>query len=570
MQKQLEQTIATVLRERYQLEILPRLEWCDEEFGDYSTNIALQVASKVAKKPQEVAEELAEQLRTVLHDTVREVAVVAPGFINFRLNDRALWDTARAPIDETLSNQIVVVEYSDPNPFKVLHAGHLYTSVVGDAIANLFAIAGAVVHRVNFGGDVGLHVARTLWAILYLGTASDLPQFDRANSEIKERAYDSLEDRSAWLAQCYQLGTTAYEEDLNNTKQKIAELNKQIYQLHADDDHESALARIYWTCRQWSYDYFEMFYDRIGCHFEKYYPESATLELGVKTVKAHLGSVFAESEGAIVFHGEKYGLHTRVFITQQGLPTYETKDVGLTMLKWNDYHFNRSVIITGSEQQQYMAVVLKAIEQFEPEIAKLAANTTHLTHGVVKLQGGVKMSSRKGKVILATDVLDTTVSANKAISGNDNEKIMLGAVKYSFLKQRLGGDIIYDPVESVSLKGNSGPYLQYAYVRAMSILSKAPSEAQPETIQELEADERTLLRKLSQYPAIVDQATRELLPHHICTYLYELAQTFNYFYEHNRVLNHERQTIRLALATQYAQVLQAGLILLGIPIVDKM
>jgi arginyl-tRNA synthetase len=275
--------------------------------------------------------------------------------------------------------------------------------------------------------------------------------------------------------------------------------------------------------------------------------------------------VYEESDGAIVFNGEKYGLHTRVFINSHGLPTYEAKDVGLIMQKWQDYHFDQSLVITGNDIVEYMKVVLKSIEQFEPELAK---RSRHLPHGNVKLAGGVKMSSRKGNVLLALDVLEAARAANRELIGQDNEQTVLGAVKYAFLKQRIGGDIVYDPKESVSLEGNSGPYLQYAHARARSILKKSDAEhAVPEN---LEPGERSLVRKISEYAEVVDAAVSELMPHHICTYLYELAQVFNRFYEHNRVIGSEREPARLRLVKQYADTLQHGLELLGIQAPERM
>ena len=275
--------------------------------------------------------------------------------------------------------------------------------------------------------------------------------------------------------------------------------------------------------------------------------------------------VYEDSDGAVVFSGEKYGLHTRVFINSHGLPTYEAKDVGLIMAKWRDYHFDTSIIVTGNDITEYMKVVLKSIEQFAPELAE---RTKHITHGNVKLAGGVKMSSRKGNFLRAIDVLDIAHKANKQATGRDDERAVLGAIKYSFLKQRIGADIIYVPEESVSLEGNSGPYLQYAHARARSILAKADQKLA--AITGLEAGERSLARKVSEYPEIVEKAVTELMPHHICTYLYELAQTFNRFYEHNRVIGDERQDIRLQLVTLYADVLYDGLNLLGIEAPDQM
>jgi arginyl-tRNA synthetase len=344
------------------------------------------------------------------------------------------------------------------------------------------------------------------------------------------------------MARCYVAGTNAYEDD-ETARGEIIAYNKRVYQLHNEGDHDSPFAQIYWTCRQWSYDYFDAFYARIGSGFERYYPESQTAGIGLAVVKEQQAKgVFKESDGAVVFDGEAYGLHTRVFINSEGLPTYEAKDVGLSMKKWDDYHFDSSVIITGNDIIEYMKVVLKAIEQFEPNLVQ---RTRHITHGNVKLTGGVKMSSRKGNFLRAVDVLDAAAEANQEATGKESESTVLAAIKYSFLRNRMGGDIIFDPKESVALEGNSGPYLQYAHARARSILAKsqAPSTNSRETT-EMQPDERMLVRKLGEYAEVIEKATTELMPHHVCTYLYELAQEFNRFYEKNRVLGDEREAFR--------------------------
>jgi len=552
------QDIASVLKsackDLFNVDVEPELTRPDEQFGDYSTNLALQLASKLKKNPREIAIALASKLHG--QDGISEVNIAGPGFINLKLSDQALFDLTQQRPAQNYSGKTVVAEYSDPNPFKVLHAGHLYTSVVGDAVANLLESAGAKVHRVNFGGDVGLHVGKTMWAILR-----------RLGGENPEKLNEVAEDeRSEWMAEAYVEGTNAFEDD-DAAKTEILELNKRVYKLHEQNDHDSPFAQIYWSCRQWSYDYFNKFYERIGSSFEKFYPESETAEIGIKTVKEHVGGVFKESQDAIVFEGEEYGLHTRVFINSEGLPTYETKDVGLIMKKWEDYHFDKSVVITGNEQEQYMRVVLKAIEQFEP---KLAQSTVHITHGLVKLEGNVKMSSRKGNILRAVDVLDIAADANRKASGKEDEIVVLGAVKYSFLKHRTGGDIIYNPDESVSLEGNSGPYLQYAHARARNILAKAGGEIKEAEDVNFDENERSLARKIGEYAETIEKATDELMPHHIATYLYELAQTFNRFYEKSRVIGDEREAIRLKLVNLYADILKSGLGLLGITAPEKM
>lgn len=546
--------LTNVIQNAFDVDMPVELTRPDEQFGDFATNVALHLAAKMHRNtPRLFAEELAVKLREALGDRVESVLVAGPGFINFTLSDKALAGlAARAPFTkpDTYKGQVVVAEYSDPNPFKVLHAGHLYTSVVGYAIGSLLEAAGGDVHRVNFGGDVGLHVGKTMWAML-----------EELGGEYPEKLKDVPEDkRAAWLAGFYVTGTNAYEEN-EAAKAKIVALNKRVYQLHETSDHESPFAQLYWTCRQWSYDAFNSFYDRIGTPFEKYYPESQTAPIGLRTVREHLAKgTYEESDGAVVFKGEPYGLHTRVFINSQGMPTYEAKDVGLIMLKKQDYNFDRSVVITDNGQEQYMAVVLKSIEQFAPELTRA---TTHLTHGVLKMKGGVKMSSRKGNILRATDVLDAATEANQKANGRDDQQAVLGAIKYAFLKQRIGPDIIYDPEESVSLEGNSGPYLQYAHARACSILAKTNNQP-TESITELQAGERSLARKISEYPEVIQKAVNELMPHYVSTYLYELAQSFNRFYEHNRVVGDEREAVRLKLVALYAAVLKDGLTLLGI------
>lgn len=529
----------------------------EEQFGDFATNVALQLSKSVGKNPREIAETLAERLKTDLADVINEVTVAGPGFINLTLSDKALVELANAKPTQALAGKTVVAEYSDPNPFKELHAGHLYTTLVGDAIANLLEHAGGEVHRVNFGGDVGLHVGRCMWGIIRT-LGGELPD---GLTEVPETG------RLGWLSQCYVQGNEAYASD-EQAKAEIIALNKRVYQLHTDNDHESPFAQIYWTCRQWSYDGFDNLYQQLRVHpFEKYYPESVTTPKGIEMVNEGLAKqVFTKSDGAVVFRGEDVGLHTRVFLNSEGLPTYEAKDLGLAASKWADYQFDMNVIITGNDIVEYMKVVLAALSSLQPEASE---RTTHLTHGMIKLAGGIKMSSRLGNTLKAADVLDAAREANRAATSADNEDTVLAAVKYAFLKQRIGGDIIYDPAESVALEGNSGPYLQYAHARACSILAKVSGFTSGDLVN-LETDERSLLRKISEYTEVVNLAVTELMPHHICTYLYELAQVFNRFYEHNRVIEHEREAIRLELVRRYAETLNNGLQLLNIPAPERL
>jgi len=582
MRKKIIDAVQSACKELYELDVVVELERPDERFGDYSCNVAMKLAKLLNKNPRDVAQEITEKLSG--NEIFDSVGVAGAGFINFILNDKSLITMINYRQETYLSGLKILVEYSDPNPFKPLHAGHLYTTLVGDVIARLVEHSGAEVVRLNYGGDVGLHVAISMWAIV-ANLGGDFP----------EKLRDIAEDnRSSWMGERYVEGNNAYEKSGSGeidiqTKLDIQLLNTVIYDFWKGsnafglspvlktivDGEETALdfsklKEIYKICREWSYEYFEQLYTQLQVHsFDRFIPESEVTDLGLKIVEQELGKgVFEQSDGAIIFDGEKYGLHKRVFINSEGLPTYETKDVGLSLTKWKDYHFDESIIITANEQAQYMQVVIKAIEQFEPEVA---SKTRHITHGIVKLQGGVKMSSRSGNIVTAIDILDSARQAGQDSGNAHSETIILAAVKYALLKNKIGSDIVYNPEESIALEGNSGPYLQYAHARAMSILAKVDTKTSDiDEVVSLDENERSLVRKLGEFQEIVDLSVRDLAPHHICNYLYELAQNFNRFYEKSKVIGSDRESLRVGLVSKYAKTLKSGLGLLGISAPDKM
>lgn len=412
----------------------------DPQFGDYSSNVAMQLAPQISKSPKEIAQTITDYLDLQNHEWLASSSVAGPGFINLFLTDTALAGNWSLMVPQLYANKVVIAEYSDPNPFKALHAGHLYTTLVGNAVANLLQQAGGTTYRLNYGGDVGLHVARAMYGII-VALGGEYPA--QLESIIPS-------DRAFWISQQYVVGNQAYESS-EEVKQKIIDINKRIYQIHSADDTESDFAQIYWTCRKWSYDGFDVMYQNLMVTpFDEYIPESKVTSLGLEMVNKGLATnVFKLSDGAVVYDGEAHGLHTRVFINSNGLPTYEAKELGLACYKWQKYQFDTSIVITGNDIVEYMKVMLKAIANFYPEVSE---RTKHLTHGMIKLVGGQKMSSRQGNVLMADDIISSAKQANKELSGKDDDKVAIGAIKYAFLKQRMGGDIIYDPQESISLQ----------------------------------------------------------------------------------------------------------------------
>ena len=534
------------IKDVYDLDFDPEFSPAPENVdADYSSNVALKLAKIVHKAPMDIAGELCSQLG--------DASATKPGFINFSLRDEYLYQQIgelSSDFDKNISSdeyrdQTIVCEFSDPNPFKVLHVGHLYTSIVGDSISRLFEYAGAKVIRANFGGDVGLHVAKTL----YILEQKSLKDFD-------------IED----IAKCYVEGTAAHEDD-EKAHDKITEINKEIYRINQENDHTTELAKLYWRGRELSYDYFKDFYAEIGVKFDKFYPESTVTEMGVQMVREELEKgVYEISQGAVIFDGDKYGLHTRVFINKEGIPTYETKDVGLIFTKWQDYHFDKSVVITGNEQLDYMKVVLKSVEQYAPELVE---KTSHLTHGLVKLPGNVKMSSRKGNFLKAVDVLNMIKDELKEAYESSDNVVALAATKYAFLKYKMGGNIVFDPHESVKMTGNSGPYLLYSAVRAKKILQKSNGDSgQNDAVYD--SNERKLAKKILEYKDVLKEAVAEMAPHKVANYLYELAQEFSRFYEQCTVAGSDREAVRMQIVEVYLKTMTHGLGILGISVPAEM
>ena len=552
------QKIKDTIKRLYDQEVDVRLTRPDAQFGDFATNVALQLARPLAKSPRQIAEEIAAELDG--DADVAKIEIAGPGFINIKLSSKALIDQIYRPVKQPYDAKNLVFEYSCPNAFKELHTGHLYQTIFGDIASNLMALGGASLNRTSFGGDVGLHVAKCLWGMVDMLGGQNPDKL----SEIDDNAFE----RARWISQCYVRGAQIYEAD-SEIKQEIDQLNVTIYGFHKDNDHDSPLARIYWTTRQWSFDYFGAFYDMIDVQNQHYYLESQTAPIGMSVVdeQVKLGNL-KESDGAIVFEGdEEKHLHTRVFVTSKGLPTYETKDIGVIWLEMQDYDFEHRYLLTGNDQKEYMRVVFAAAETFRPE---LKDKMTHLTNGTVKFSDGQKMSSRLGNVSRAADVI-TAVRERVAKLVDDESlrnQVALGAIKYAFAKYKLGGDINFDFDETVSLQGNSGPYIQYAHARARSILSK--SSMTPASLSSVEDEDYMLVRKLGEFSDVLDVAVAQLEPHHICNYLFELAQEFNRYYEKNRVIGSENEAHRIGLVDVYANTLKSGLDLLGIVAPDNL
>ncbi|HUO55936.1 MAG TPA: arginine--tRNA ligase [Candidatus Paceibacterota bacterium] len=521
-------------------------------YGDYATGVALKYAKIAKKSPRDLAQEIVSKLGTI--DGVAKIEIAGPGFINFTLALSTIaqtLDSARGSQwgrGETLFGTTIMVEYTDPNPFKEFHIGHLMSNAIGESIARLLESSGAKVIRANYQGDVGPHVAKALYVLLE-----------------REITKATIADISA----AYVEGSKRYEEN-PEAKAAIDALNKKIY-----GRSDEQVNQLYEKGRQTSLDHFEELYKLLGTRFDFYFFESETAPKGEAIVRAHIDDgIFEESDGAIVFKGEKYGLHTRVFITSQGLPTYETKEIGLAQMKSEAISFDRSLTITASEQTDYFRVVTKAIELTLPE---LAGKIEHRAHGMMRFAEG-KMSSRKGNVVTGESLIeDLTEEAKKRAAesrADDHEKLAqeigVAAIKYQILKQASGKDIIFDRERALSLDGDSGPYLQYAYARTLSLIGKA-KDAGVETKADANAESPDVPRLIVRFPEVVAYAASEMEPHLLTNYLLALAAAFNSWYGRAQILDgSSAQSHHMAIVEAVSQTLQKGLTLLAIPTPEKM
>jgi len=524
------------------------------EHGDYSTNAALINARNENTSPREYAEKLVSQLNdhNSLMQHIDKIEVAGPGFINFWINQKGIMYQLNTSEKNIEIPQTIMLEFAHPNTHKAFHIGHLLNIITGQALSNLWEEVGHTVHRVNYQGDVGMHIAKALYGLMHMDYTD--PKESNARAELLAKAYVS--------------GNKAFEEDAE-AKNEIIQINKSIYK---KDNPE--IIDLYTTTRGWSLEYFDTVYARVGTIFDRLYFESEVFELGIEKVEEALQKgILEKSDGAIVYKGEKDGLHTRVFLTNEGNPTYEGKELGLAEFQLNEYHPDKIVHLVGKEQKGYFEVAFKVIEQLYPE---LVGKEFHQVYGWVSLKGG-KMSSRKGNVVLGMWLLDEVKqrihNEYSDLSEEQAELITQAAVKYAFLKTSLTQDVAFDIDESISLNGNSGPYLQYTVVRAVSVLQKVGGEVDTGVLEQnpkLSEKDIRLMRLLSRFNEIIIDAAKTYSPSTLATYLYDLASEFNGLYNSEKIIGDENQEVRLAITKICSERLEKGLKLLGIQVPDKM
>lgn len=525
--------------------------------ADVFSNVALVLSKQVGQNPREVAEQIKQTIDGQI-ELVDSVEVAGPGFLNFTLNReyfKTNLDTALQLGDQWGSNTLqegeqVIVEYTSPNLFKPLHVGNLVGNIIGESFTRLFELAGATVVRANYPSDIGLPVAKAVWGLQKTGSDP---------SKIEE------------LGEAYRVGNEAYEAD-GPEKEEIIAINQALYAESDDQLSQLRLAGIATSNAQ-----INVICDKLGTHFDTEIFESQAAPVGSEIVKENIGSLFTESEGAIVYDGERSGLHTRVFLNSKGLPTYEAKDIGHYKLKHDQYpNWTKSIIVTGGEQAEYFKVVYAAIKElFEDASQK---HLEHIPTGFLTLSTG-KMSSRKGNVLTGESIITDMEEAAKEKMTERSEgddalatQVAVAALKYEILRHGIGSNIVFDKEKALSFEGASGPYLQYTYARIQSVLQKAQAAGVGISTVVAPPVAYPVEKMIEQFPHVIENALTDRAPQTVVSYLTELASEFNSFYAQEKIADADDEfaPYKAAVAQAVGQTLKRGLWALGIEAPERM
>jgi len=472
---------------------------------------------------------------------------------------------------EDLAGQRIILEFSAPNTNKPLHLGHLRNDALGMSVARILESLGADVFKVNLINDRGVHICKSMLAYQRFGQGTTPEKRGQKGDHLVGDFYVRFAE---WA-----------KED-----PRAEDLAKGM--LKSWEEGDPGVRELWERMNRWAIQGIEETYKKTGVAFDKIYRESETYLLGRKIVELGLEKkVFYRGEdGSVWIDLSAEKLDKKVLLRSDGTSVYLTQDLGTAVQRYQDQPFDRMIYVVGNEQRYHFQVLFKVLELLG---YNWAGNLYHLAYGMVNLPEG-KMKSREGTVVDADDLIeDLQALAEDKIRGEEAEaeefevedlqgtaeKVVLGALNYYLLQPSPLKDMIFDPKESLSFSGNTGPYLQYTGARISSMLRKFNQRAgkfqggtfKSELLEQ--PDEWLMVKQMAGYPETVVQAARELNPSILTAALFELAQTFNHYYHHNPVLHNEDRNLvvsRITLAQTVRQVLYNGMRLIGIPFLDRM
>lgn len=551
---------ATAILGKAGIEVIPGSleEPPDPDFGDLAFP-CFELAKKEKRKPVEVAREIVSKL-DLKGSIFKDVKMVGP-YVNFffdrnMVSEALLRETQKNGYGSGKSGEKIMIEYPAPNTNKPLHIGHMRNMAIGESISRIFEKRGSQVFRVNLLNDRGIHVCKSMLAYKKWGEG---------------REPEGKGDK--FVGDFYVL----FAEKANESPELEEEAQEMLRKWEAGDEETVALWK---KMNSWAENGMEKTLKRFGVSFDKVYKESEMYKMGKSMVLNGLEkSIFQKDEsGAIFFDLSDKGLDKKFLVRSDGTTLYVTQDIYLAALKYKDFGIDKSVYVVANEQNYHFDVLFTLLEELKKMGFKFAGDNVHLNYGMVNLASG-KIKSREGTKVDADDLMDEVKEmALKEVKKRNNlgekeagdlaEKISLGAIKFFLLKYDEFKDFTFKPKESLSLEGETGPYLQYSLVRAKKILEK--TEQTPKTGTLDGKEEFEMVRKLAKFPEAVGKAAENYKPHLVANYAYETASLFSRFYEKCPVIGNEKERERLALVWSFINVMRNCLNLLGISEVELM
>jgi arginyl-tRNA synthetase len=550
----------------------------DPKLGDYAFPCFI-LAKQLKKSPQNIALELQESFSKINlqqeHKYFELIKNEGP-YLNFFISkelflkkvlDGILKEKSDYGQNEK-SGEIILIESPGPNTNKPLHLGHLRNMLLGQSLYNILKKQGHEVHTVNVVNDRGIHICKSMLAYQKLGS-HDTPEISRLKSD-------------HFVGKYY----VKYSE-LAKENPEIEKQAQEMLKRWEDGDEETIV--LWRKMNEWALNGFAETYTKLGFDIEKEYFESDTYKYGKEIIYDGLKKgIFQEDENGIIFDLENKGLGKKVLLRKDGTSVYITQDIYMAWKRHIDFNFNKMYYVVGNEQDYHFKVLF---EIFKALGWKFHDGCHHFSYGMVELPEG-KMKSREGTVIDTDDLIKSVTDIAREeikqrypeLNLNDlnarADTIALSAIRFFFLKYDPMRNFVFNPKESLSFDGETGPYIEYSNARINSIFKKlkesnTQEEFNPEKsdITLLKGDnEFALARLLSQYPETIDKAATEMKPSIICRYLIELGQKFNEFYHSNPILNAERdlRDARLTLIYAVQLILKSGMELLQIVPIEEM
>ena len=576
-----------------------------EHYGQHIENIEIQLTRKefegdytlvlfpLLKLIKAKPEQIGEVLGSYLTKHVAEVTAynVVKGFLNLSIADSyflsffgeiAAQDRyGTTPV--TSESPAMIVEYSSPNTNKPLHLGHIRNNLLGFAMAKILEGTGKRVYKTQIINDRGIHICKSMVAWQRFGKG-ETPESTGMKGDKLVGKYYVLFDK-AYKEEIAQLIAEGKSKEVAEREAPIFLEAQQMLRLWEQGDADTLA--LWKQMNQWVYDGFEVTYRNLGVSFDRNYYESETYLLGKDIVQRGLeqGVFYRKEDGSVWIDLTADGLDEKLVLRSDGTSVYITQDFG-TAIKRIEEDFPKvegMIYTVGNEQDYHFKVLFLILQKLGFAWAK---NLYHLSYGMVELPNG-KMKSREGTVVDADDLMEEMVQVAEELSqelgkldGYDQQQkqqlyrvIGLGALKYYILKVDPKKKIAFNPQESIDFQGNTGPFIQYTYARIQSILRKAGELPALPTTGELHAKERELIKQLSLFASVVQQAADTYSPALIANYVYELVKEFNSFYQNVSILGEEapiKRALRIHLSRKVGEVISTGFDLLGIEVPERM